>query len=233
MQDEHGTPIDTARVEGDEQIIARYCIEKGARVLELGARYGSVTYQIAQHASHVVAVEPDATVWGALENNLGMLLLKNVTLFKGFMSKTAQELIDQKNGYAKWSENNPDSKSKLYTLEEAETIANGKIDTLVADCEGCLPTFLQENPEVLSSLRTVIYEADRSDSVDYRYVESKLELNGFIHSLKGFQNVWVRGRRLSYISWMALLFTSQNKYKLYILLGVLVACIGCYYYYNK
>jgi FkbM family methyltransferase len=234
MQDEHGNLIDTKRNENDEQLIAKYCIEKGARVLELGARYGTVTYQIAQHAKHVVAVEPDEKVWDALENNLGTLLLNNVSLLKGFLSKKPQELLDQKNGYAKWSEENSNSKSKLFTLADAEEFVGGKFDTLVADCEGCLPTFLQENPDVLQTIHTVIYEADRVENADYGYVEHVLIENGFSCSLQGFQNVWTR-RPLSYISLAAIQFTSQNLVKtlisLALLLFVIMVCVY-YKYYN-
>lgn len=230
MQDEHGNVIPT-NVEGDEQLIAKYCIEKGARVLELGARYGTVTYQIAQHAKHVVSVEPDNTVWGALDTNIQSC--KNVTILKGFLSTKPLQLMDHENKYARWGKEDLNSSSKLFTLDNAETAVGGKFDTLVADCEGCLPAFLEENPGIIQDLRTVIYEADRAESADYEHVKQILFQNGFTHRLDGFQNVWTRNRSVSLQTLVALQFTSGKKVFsiIYIVLLVLLL-FGILYFYS-
>ena len=230
MQDEHGNII-AKGVEGDEQLIAKYCIEKDARVLELGARYGTITYQIAQHAKHVVTVEPDDRVWDALDRNLKAL--DNVTIFKGFLSNTPQVLKDKHGGYGTWSEENSNSKFKLFTLADAERASGGLFDTLVADCEGCLPKFIQENPDIIAHLRTVIYERDRPENSDYAYVEYKLASHGFKHELKGFQNIWTRARTLPLQSIVALQFTNQNRHYLIYYTLILLAIIGISYCYCK
>ena len=233
MQDEHGNII-AKNVEGDEQLIAKYCIEKGARVLELGARYGSVTYQIAQHAKHVVAVEPDSTVWGALDTNIQSC--KNVTILKGFLSSKPLQLMDHENKYARWGKEDSNSSSKLFTLDDAETAVGGKFDTLVADCEGCLPSFLNENFRIFETVNTIIYEADRYSDVDYEQVVDILKNLGFTPSLRGFQNVWTRNRSLSILSRIALQFSSSRKVFtiLIIVLTVLLGlAIGYYFFKGK
>ena len=89
IKDENGKSIDITRVEKDEQYLANRYIQENDIVLELGARYGSVSCIINSKLkckTNQVVVEPDNTVWGALELN------KKVNncefhIVKGFISK--------------------------------------------------------------------------------------------------------------------------------------------------
>ena len=69
--DECGAAINTHTNEWHEQILALQHVQPHHRVLELGARYGTVScaLQYNRPARHV-AVEPDARVWAALAANL-------------------------------------------------------------------------------------------------------------------------------------------------------------------
>ena len=67
-----GEIIDIDRFEREEQDLAREYICPSDIVLELGARYGTVSCVINNALStkkHHVAVEPDSRVWDALEQN--------------------------------------------------------------------------------------------------------------------------------------------------------------------
>ena len=64
---EHDKVIDVKRIEFEEQYLAGQYVEPDDVVLELGARYGSVTVAISRKlrdSSTCVTVEPDEKVWG-------------------------------------------------------------------------------------------------------------------------------------------------------------------------
>ena len=65
-------------------------------------------------------------------------------------------------------------------------------NVLVADCEGFLETFFEENPEFYDNLRLVIFEADYPDKCDYNKIRYALKVRGFIQTLNGHQNVWIK-----------------------------------------
>jgi hypothetical protein len=61
---------------------------------------------------------------------------------------------------------------------------------LIADCEGFLEQFFDENPELYAELETVIFEADYAEKCDYKKIENNLLKCGFNPIEQGFQNVW-------------------------------------------
>ena len=84
-----GELIDNKKVEKIEQVFAEKYIKANDVVLELGARYGTVSGAINSKLkikTNQVSVEPDCLVWDALEankkrNNCGFHIVK------GFLSK--------------------------------------------------------------------------------------------------------------------------------------------------
>ena len=73
IYDEKGKLINHELVENIEQKLAYRYIRPYHKVLELGARYGSVsiiTNQIVKDKSSHYVVEPDKEVWSALETNM-------------------------------------------------------------------------------------------------------------------------------------------------------------------
>ena len=70
--DENNKIINHYHMELEEQKICSHFIESSDIVLELGARYGTVSCTINKklnYSSNQVSVEPDARVWEALETN--------------------------------------------------------------------------------------------------------------------------------------------------------------------
>jgi len=70
--DMNGKVVNTNIIEKPEQDLANYFIKENDIVLELGARYGSVSCVInskLNNKNNQVVVEPDDRVWDALEKN--------------------------------------------------------------------------------------------------------------------------------------------------------------------
>ena len=71
------------------------------------------------------------------------------------------------------------------------------MDTLVADCEGFLEVFFDENPGFYDTLRLIMFEADYPDKCNYDKIKSQLKARGFEQKLEGHQNVWIHFNRSS------------------------------------
>jgi FkbM family methyltransferase len=189
VYDEHRSLIDKTQ-EYPEQCLSYKYINPESTVLELGARYGSVSCVInkkLQDKTKQVSVEPDPSVWQALENNIQANGC-SIHLHKGFVSKTPRALIH--NGYATRtipSENSYLTSSSVEYLQEKHGLT---FDTLVADCEGFLETFFDEHPFLYEQLHTVIFEADFPNKCNYDKIRSQLKQHGFRELIHGFQNVY-------------------------------------------
>jgi len=190
--DENFREVDTLNNERFEQILVSNWIEKNDCVLEIGARYGSVSCIInskLKNKKNQVVIEPDERVWKALEFN------KNVnnchfTIIKGFLSRKKLSLtnLEECRGYGTQSQLDEVSAIPTVTLEDL----NMNFNVLVADCEGFLETFFDENPDFIKSLRLVIFEADAEERCDYNKIREKLKADNFEQKLGGFQNVWIK-----------------------------------------
>jgi FkbM family methyltransferase len=187
---EKGMQIDTSKTEYPEQCIAVSYIDPESTVLELGARYGSVSCIINKQLTNKenqISVEPDSTVWTALEQNI----LRNgcsIRVHKGFVSKKTRNLIPL--GYAATSVVADSSTIPSASVEDIESLYDLKFDTLVADCEGFLGEFFSEHPHLYNQLKTVIFEADYPQKCNYDDIRSSLKAHGFHEIITGFQNVF-------------------------------------------
>jgi len=189
VYNEHRTLIDKAQ-EYPEQCLAYKYINSTSTVLELGARYGSVSCAInkkLQDKMKQVSVEPDSTVWQALENNIQANGC-SVNIHKGFVSKEARELIHM--GYASRTVKSKNTNNLSLSVEEIQSKYNLTFDALVADCEGFLETFFDEHPFLYEQLHTVIFEADFPNKCNYDKIRSQLKQHGFRELIHGFQNVY-------------------------------------------
>ena len=63
---------------------------------------------------------------------------------------------------------------------------------LVADCEGFLEVFFDENPDFYDNLRLIIFEADYAEKCNYDKIRNNLQQKGFTKLLEGHQNVWMK-----------------------------------------
>jgi FkbM family methyltransferase len=203
-------------LEKDEQFLARTYVPKNATVLELGARYGTVSCVISEvldDPTRHLAVEPDSSVIEALEKNK----LANggkFHIYNGVVSSKKYDVVfphnknDEFREYATYTEENSDSKIVNMSLKDLQTKYNMEFDCVVADCEGFLCDFIDENEWVLKQIQTIIYEKDGSPWHIFKPKWEKLETvlveNNFkrifsiphpppyTESNPHFNNVWVR-----------------------------------------
>ena len=174
LYNEKGQPIDYNNIEHIEQGLARKYIEPNDKVLELGARYGSVsivTNKIINDKNCHYVVEPDSEVWNCLEKNMEL----NDCCFniiKGIIGKKKYSLTGS--DYAKRSVETNDSNIKSYPLPDVN------FNVLIADCEGFLETFYDENPTLFQSLDKMILEFDEPRNCNYMRLKDEFFKLGFI-----------------------------------------------------
>ena len=189
---EHGNPVDTIAFESTEQQQTEEYITEDCIVLELGARYGTVSCIINKKLKdprNQVSVEPDNTVWASLEQN--MISNKcNFHLVKGVISNTPLKLVKETFGYANSTVKSENSTIPRFTLTQVESQYNLKFNTLVADCEGFLGQFFEENPHMYKQLTLCIFEKDCPDKCDYDRITNNLRSNGFTNIVSGVHEVW-------------------------------------------
>ena len=191
-----GNLVDIANIEKPEQDLANEYILENDIVLELGARYGSVSCTInskLNNKNNQVVVEPDERVWSALEQNR----INNnceFNIVKGFISNKKLDLTNLDvylGGYGATFIESNDTKVPSYSLDEVTNKYNLKFNVLVADCEGFLEVFFDENPDFYDNLRLIIFEADYPEKCDYDKIKNKL-IENFDKILEGHQNLWIR-----------------------------------------
>jgi FkbM family methyltransferase len=198
FKDENDLIIDHLALERNEQLLAEMYIKKDSVVLELGARYGTVSCTINRKLSNPknqVSVEPDERVLKSLEKNKKANKCE-FHIVKGVISKTPLDLteLDDWMGYGTTSVKVKESKIPNYTLEEIEKTYDLKFNTLVIDCEGCLEDFLNENPEILKQIKLIIFEKDYPKKCNYNKIFDKLRKHKFERLVTGFHEVWKKGK---------------------------------------
>jgi FkbM family methyltransferase len=196
IHDQHGKAVDTTRYEKPEQDLAREYIQGNDVVFELGARYGSVSCisnSKLNCKTNQVVVEPDERVWGALERNKAVNHCE-FNIVKGFVSAKRMGLtaINSHDGYGTTSVEDANSSIPSYTMEDIKEMYKLTFNVLIADCEGFLEQFFDENPTFCDTLRLVIFEADYPDKCNYDKVRGMLRNKGFVEKRRGHQNVWMR-----------------------------------------
>jgi len=190
--DENDNQININEIEKDEQDLAALYVNYDDIVFELGARYGSVSVTVNKilniKTNHVV-VEPDERVWNALEKNK-----KNneceFQIVKGIVSNKKFDLTNTSdcNGYGTTCIESEKSNIPSYPFSDF----NLPFNVLIADCEGFLEIFLDENPELYSQLRLIIFEADYPNKCNYQKIKDQLIHHGFQKRCEGHQNVFVK-----------------------------------------
>lgn len=190
--EDSGLKLDIATYEPTEMNLVWTHIKPEDVVLELGCRVGVVSCTIARRLNNqrnLVSVEPDNRAIYALQKNK----MKNkceFQIYPGFVSKKPLSLRD--NHIWTNSFHDPTSTMERCSLEELQQNTGCKFNVLVADCEGFLEQFYDENTWFFSQLRLIIYERDAPQRCDYKKIESALESLGFQQIQKGFDCVWVK-----------------------------------------
>lgn len=202
--DENDNVINTIINERPEQYLSSDYIMPDMTVLELGARYGTVSCVInnkLENPRNHVAMEPDKSVIQALIKNRKTHNSK-FTIINAIISKKPMSII--LNDYAtnvvdvtqesneKRLSNVSSVQIKNHALKDIMKMLNLKFDTLVADCEGCICSFLEENEHYVKKYRMIILEQDLPNLCNYKAVNKKLISWNFKLTSPGFVSVWHR-----------------------------------------
>jgi FkbM family methyltransferase len=197
IRDENGFKVDIENIEKMEQDLAKFFVQPDDIVLELGARYGSVSCIINSKLTNKrnqVVVEPDDRVWSALERNKEANNCE-FHIIKGFISSKKLGLVnlnDHFKGYAATFVEQNESNIPSFTLDEIKNMYNLNFNVLVADCEGFLEEFFDQNPSFYDGLKTIIFEADYPEKCNYTKIRNTLQEKGFRRVIEGFQNLWIK-----------------------------------------
>jgi len=199
---EHGDVIDHTNLEVTEQKQCAEYIRPHHRVLELGARYGTVSCvinRLIDDKTQHVAVEPDPVVLGALKQNRdahgcqfhivdGVITPCNMYLstFYHLNQECAYGNFSQPVGRPAYAN------VKNFTLDEIKQKYNIEFNCLVADCEGFLEQFLKENPDFVNGIDTAIVEYDGPERCNYDYVKKVFVDSGLRCVVEGVHAVWTR-----------------------------------------
>lgn len=190
--DEQGRVVNTNTEEVEEQQMAREFITPECVVLELGARYGTVSCIINKLISnplHQVSVEPDAAVWDCLQKNRDANGC-SFHILRGAISRVPLHVTQS--GYGTTTNPRGESNTYTYTLEQVESMYQLRFNTLVADCEGFLGRFFAENPKMLDQLNLILLEADVPEWTDYDALYTSFRAHGLTEIVSGFRPVWKR-----------------------------------------
>jgi|694.fasta_scaffold14253_7 hypothetical protein len=179
--------------EGSRFLINKY-IEPDMKVLELGARYGTVSvcldYLLNNPSKQLLCVDPDMTVKDCLQINKDMNGC-TFNIYNGTISK--KELYVCYNGccwesktYVNPPANLKSIKTNTLSLDKIQELYDINFDCVLADCEGFLLEFINENPEFFDNIKCLIYEEDcgkknpiNNDYIDYGEVENFLISKNF------------------------------------------------------
>jgi FkbM family methyltransferase len=192
--DEKNKILNNWTSEFEEQYQASKYVEPDAKVLELGARYGTVSCTVnkkLRYPKQQVVVEPDHQVWEALEKNKESNHC-SFKILKGVVSRKPLIISKESNGYGTNTveASSEDTSIHSKTLEEIESEEGYEFDTLIADCEGFLEQFFDENPKLYKQLHTVLFEKDNSHTCNYNKIKECLKSSGFECIEQGFHEVW-------------------------------------------
>jgi FkbM family methyltransferase len=190
--EDFGGKLDINTYEPTEMKLSWQFIEPNDVVLELGARVGVVSCTICRKLNNprnLVAVEPDQRAIYPLQKNK----MKNncdFQVYPGFVSRQPLSLRE----HHIWTNSfyDPTSTMDRCTLEELQASTGCKFNVLVADCEGFLETFFDENPTFVDQLRLIIFERDAPQRCNYEKIETALKEKGFQCIVYGFNSVWLR-----------------------------------------
>ena len=169
---------ESSKAELYEKALVSNFLSKGAKVLELGGGWGSVSdmiQKILNNKDDHIIIEPE-------KSRANDLVKKGYKVFQGIISNEHLYLqnkfvtIDRKTKSSEKIENiiNIDGLQKKYNII---------FDTIIADCEGALPKIFDENPQLYDQIKFIQIEYDwlRTDCTEFR---NKLVSKGFKSKFK-------------------------------------------------
>lgn len=175
-------------------LINKY-VEPNMKILELGSRYGTVScvldFLLTSPKNQLVCVEPDTRIIPALTKNK-MTNNCSFNIYHGTISKDELFVVYNNCGWETKTYKIPpknlrSEKIPTITLNDIQQLYDINFDCLVADCEGFLLEFLNENLSFLDQLKCVIYEEDCCEKlpingsyIDYTIIEKYLTDRNFV-----------------------------------------------------
>lgn len=149
-----------------EQIMSVIFIEPTDRVLEIGSNIGRNTCVIA-------SILNDSSNLTTLETDNIDLLTKNRN-DNNFQFNIINAALSKRPLWQKWWVTTPSDESPGSDWRQVETVQYNQIaqpyNVLVADCEGALYYILQDFPELLNTIETIIVENDYRDPSHFQHV---------------------------------------------------------------
>ncbi len=188
--DENNNKINNLELEIDEQKMANDYIEPNDIVLELGARYGTVSVvvsKIVENNGKLVAVEPDPSVQKALLDNKTKNNANFEILNKLISNKPKKLVFD---GYSTHMVDTNTNDGSYITYNDFKKVYPYNFNVLIVDCEGCLNEFIDMLGNDLNNYNKIMFEADQPHLCDYDNVINKLNNNGFTLIDKRFNEVY-------------------------------------------
>jgi FkbM family methyltransferase len=193
--DEKGNDIADTH-EKIEKDIAREFITPDSSVLELGARYGTVSVIVNEKLDnpdrHVV-VEPDNTVWKSLKTNRNLYNCQ-FSILKGVLAKTPRFLKRVDYGYGNFTTNENGEEVKIFDFDTTQRDFGIIFDTLIVDCEGCMEQVLIDFPNILDNMKFITFEQDKPQNCNYIWIKTELRRRGFRQKHASFHQIWIKNK---------------------------------------
>lgn len=177
-------------------------IPKDACVLEVGARYGTMSVAINRHldtSMKHVAIEADPAVWSALERNKKTAQAR-FHIIKGAISDKPLVLKAKSNGVR--TSHSTTRSVPIFSYDQIKKLSKLDFDTLVVDCEGCVLHLIKTYPAILEDMTWILIEFDVPDhctsgtspATDCNYDEVKklFDAKGFKCVKPGFHSVYYK-----------------------------------------
>lgn len=163
FKNETWLPAEPCNIERGSQEMVWKWIRPSDVVLEVGARYGTVSCMIAskqQQSGKVLSAEPDSKVWQVLDSNLQDHHCA-VKVFKGVVgNKSVTVTAAGTGGYGTFTSiQDPAQEAPAQTFAALEASQGLSFNAAMIDCEGCLPTLLAQNPGMLDRMEVMLIEA--------------------------------------------------------------------------
>lgn len=203
---EKGGKINTLVEEIDEQTDAANFIKEDDVVLEVGARYGTVSNvinTILKNKKNHVAVEPDITVIDALKKNRDNHHC-DYHIFNGYISNKKKKIVYANYGTTLENYNPLLDAGKENTIEylsyqDFKKKYNLKFNVLVVDCEGCMQELIDDIGDDIKNYDKVFFEKDYPNKTNYKYIREILLENNFKIVKYGFRPVYIKDNNLELI----------------------------------
>ena len=215
IYDEKNDRINTTKLEYKEQCQAYRYIRPDDCVLELGARYGSVsivTNSLLTDKTRHVVIEPDTHIVPTLTANRDRNGAQFVIVDKFISYRNDQTIVYDGYGTRIIRDTTTSGGNKTLQISYAEFKRQHSLpfNVLIADCEGCLEEMLTMMGDDLNQYRMVILEADQPEICNYEKVYQHLESRGFqaVESKGSFRNVYLEELDISYVMFWSGIYVS-------------------------